>query len=95
VLITKRNAELQAANEASTRRRSHKRKRLQQESTLTIDEGVRLTTLKEFRARSNRKKAQKGSRSNDGSQPSRRCTRCGKAGHNRTTCKKAVDVLSK
>jgi hypothetical protein len=67
VLITKRNAELQAANEALTRRRLHKRKQLQQESTLTIDKGVRLTTLKEFRARSNRKKAQKGSRSNDSS----------------------------
>jgi hypothetical protein len=65
VLITKRNAELQAANEALTRRRSHKRKRLQQEGTLTIDEGVRLTTLKKFRARSNKKKAQKGGRGND------------------------------
>jgi hypothetical protein len=59
VLLTKRNAELQAANEASTRRRSHKRKRVQQEGTLTVDEGVWLTTLKEFRARSNRKKAKK------------------------------------
>jgi hypothetical protein len=67
VLITKRNAELQAANEALTRRRLHKRKRLQQEGTLTIDKGVRLTTLKEFGARSNGKKARKGGCSNDGS----------------------------
>ena len=59
VLITKRNAELQAANKASSKRRSYKRKRVQQQGTLTIKEGVRLITLKEFEARSNRKKAKK------------------------------------
>jgi hypothetical protein len=32
---------------------------VQQQGTLTIEEGVRLTTLKEFEARSNRKKAKK------------------------------------
>jgi hypothetical protein len=59
VLITKRNAELQAANEAASRRKSHKRKRIQQEGTLTVEEGIRLTALKEFGARSDGKKAKK------------------------------------
>jgi hypothetical protein len=95
VLMRNQVAKLQAANEASKRRRSHKRKRLQQDSTLTIDKSVRLTTLKEFGARSDRKKAKKRVRGNDSGQPSRRCTRCSRARHNRTTCKKNVDVLSK
>jgi hypothetical protein len=66
VLITKRNAKLQAANEALSKQRSHKRKRVQQEGTLTISKGVRLTTLKEFRSRSNRTQAQKRVRANTG-----------------------------
>ena len=52
-------AKLQAANEAATRCKSHKRKQIQQDRTLTVSEGVQLTTLKEFRARSDRKKAKK------------------------------------
>ena len=52
-------AELRAANKAATRRRSHKRKRVKAEGTLIVEEGLQLTTLKEFRARSNRKKAKK------------------------------------
>jgi hypothetical protein len=56
VLAQKEIAELRAANEAATRRRSHKRKRVQAEGTLIIEDGARLTALKEFGARSNRKK---------------------------------------
>ena len=40
VLMTKRNAKLKAANEAATQRKSHKRKRVQKEGTLTISEGL-------------------------------------------------------
>jgi hypothetical protein len=56
VLAQKENAELQATNKAATRRKSHKRKRVQAEGTLVVKDGARLTTLKEFGARSNRKK---------------------------------------
>jgi hypothetical protein len=94
VLITKRNAELQAANKASTKRRSHKRKRVQQQGTLTISEGVRLTTLKEFRARSDRKKAKKRVRVKVGDPSQRRYGRCGEAGHNARTCKQEATVNS-
>jgi hypothetical protein len=66
VLITKRNAKLQAANEALSKQRLYKRKRVQQEGTLTISEGVRLTTLKEFGSRSDGKKAKKRVRANKG-----------------------------
>ncbi|KAI1517386.1 transposase [Pyrenophora tritici-repentis] len=94
VLMTKRNAELQAANEASSKRRSYKRKRLQQQGTLTIDEGVRLTTLKEFGACSDRKKAKKRVRVEAGEPSQRRCGRCGEAGHNMRTCRQEAAIDS-
>jgi hypothetical protein len=68
-----RNAGLQAANEASSKRRSRKRKRVQQEGTLTVEEGVRLTTLGEFTARSDGKKAKKRARADEGEPTQRRC----------------------
>ena len=88
VLMRNQVAKLQAANEAATRRKSHKRKRIQQEGTLTFSEGVRLTTLKEFNARSDGKKAKKKARADAGTQSLRRCRTCGEAGHNARTCKK-------
>jgi hypothetical protein len=66
VLSQKRIAELGAANEAATKRKSRKRKQIQSEGTLTIEEGVRLTTLKEFNARSNGKRAKKRARVEEG-----------------------------
>ena len=94
VLMTKRNAELQAANEAATRRKSHKRKRVQREGVLTAEEGLRLATLKEFGARSDGKKAKKRARADGGESTQRRCGRCGEPGHNRTTCKQPIEVDS-
>ena len=40
VLSQKRIAELEAANEAATRRKSYKRKRVQKEGTLIVEEGL-------------------------------------------------------
>jgi hypothetical protein len=90
VLVRNQVAELQAANEATTRRRSHKKRRIQREGTLTVSKGVRLTTLKEFNARSDGKKASKKARVEPGTQSSRRCGMCGEAGHNARTCKNDV-----
>jgi hypothetical protein len=95
VLMSKRNAELEAANEAATRRKSHKRKRVQKEGTLAVAEGVRLTTLKEFNARSDGKKAKKRARVEVGEPSQRRCGRCGEAGHNSRTCKQEAEIGSK
>jgi hypothetical protein len=87
VLVRNQVADLQAANEAATRRKSHKRKRIQQEGTLTVSEGVRLTTLKEFNARGDGKRASKKACGKTGTQSLRRCGMCSKAGHNARTCK--------
>ncbi|KAH6439371.1 hypothetical protein HBI59_145170 [Parastagonospora nodorum] len=94
VLAQKEIAELRAANKAATRRKSHKRKRVQEEGTLTVKDGLRRTTLKEFSARSNRKKAKKQVRASAGKPSQRRCGRCNKTRHNARTCKKAVEVDS-
>jgi hypothetical protein len=94
VLITKHNAELQAANKAATRRKSYKRKRVQREGILNIDKGERLTTLKEFGARSDGKKAKMRVRVEAGEPSQRRCGRCGEAGYNSRTCKQEATIDS-
>ncbi|CBX94154.1 hypothetical protein IAQ61_000468 [Plenodomus lingam] len=95
VLAQKENAELRAANKAAMQRRSHKRKRVQKEGTLTVEKGLRLTTLKEFTARSDGIKALKRVRAELGEPTQRRCGRCDEAGHNGRTCKQEVECISK
>jgi hypothetical protein len=87
VLVRNQVADLQAANEAATRRKSHKRKRIQQEGTLTVSKGVCLTTLKEFNAHSDGKRVSKKAGGKTGTQSLRRCSMCGKVGHNARTYK--------
>jgi hypothetical protein len=94
VLMRNQVKELQAANEAATRRKSHKRKRVQKEGTLTVKDGLRLTTLREFGARSDRTKAKKRARVKVGESSQRRCGRCGEAVHNSRTCKQDAAVDS-
>jgi hypothetical protein len=94
VLMSNQVKELQAANEAASRRKSRKRKRIQAEGTLIAEEGVRLTTIKEFAARSNGKKAKKSARAEGSELTQRRCRRCGEAGHNSRTCKQVEETLS-
>ncbi|KAJ8113168.1 hypothetical protein OPT61_g4640 [Boeremia exigua] len=59
VLAQQEIKELQAANEAATQQKSHKRKRVQKEGTLIVEDGQRLAALKEFGARGNGKRAKK------------------------------------
>ena len=93
-LAQKRIAELEAANAAATRRKSHKRKRVQAEGTLVVEDGARLAALIDFRARSDRKKAKKQVRAEVGKLSQRRCGRCNMTGHNARTCKQVVEVDS-
>jgi hypothetical protein len=94
VLMRDQVKELQAANEAAARRKSRKRKRIQAEGTLTAEEGVRLTTLKEFAARSDGKKARKIAPAEGSEATQRRCSRCKKTGHNKTTCDQVEEIYS-
>jgi hypothetical protein len=94
VLAQREIAELKVANEAATRRKSHKRKRVQAEGTLIVEDGARLTALKEFGARSDGKKPKTRVRAEAGEPSQRRCGRCNQTGHNARTCKQAVEVDS-
>jgi hypothetical protein len=95
VLAQQEIAELRAANEAASRRKSHKRKRIQKEGTLLVEEGQRLAALKKFGARSDGKKRKKRVRAEGGEPSQRRCGRCGEGGHNARTCKNKVKEVSK
>lgn len=92
VLAQKKIAELKSANEAATRRKSHKRKRVQAEGTLTVEDGSRLSALQDFGARSDGKKSKKQKRAEVGEPSQRRCAQCHGTGHNARTCKKVVEV---
>ena len=87
VLAQQEIAELRAANQAATRRKSHKRKRIQKKGTLLVDGGQLLIALKDFGVRSDGKKAKKRVRTEVGESFQRRCGRCGEAGHNARMCK--------
>jgi hypothetical protein len=95
VLAQQEIAKLRAVNKAASRRKSHKRKRIQEEGTLVVEEGQRLVALKEFRARSDRKKQKKRVRAKGGKPSQQRCRQCGKGGHNARTCKNRVEEVSK
>ena len=66
VLAQKEIAELRAANEAATRRKSHKRKRIRAEGSLIVEDGQRRNALQEFGARSDGKKAKRPARAKVG-----------------------------
>ncbi|KAJ8113412.1 hypothetical protein OPT61_g4450 [Boeremia exigua] len=75
VLAQQEIKELRAANEAATQRKSHKRKRVQKEGTLIVEDGQRLAALKEFGARGDGKRAKKQVRAQE-------APKCGVLGHN-------------
>jgi hypothetical protein len=93
-LLKQERAELRAALEAATERNSRKRKRFQAGGTLAVEEGQRLTALKEFDARSDGKKPKKRVRAERGEPSQRRCGTCGETRHNARTCKNNVEIVS-
>ena len=95
VIATERIKELKAAAKAATRRKSHKRRRIQKEGTLTVEEGQRLTALKEFSARSNRKKRKKRVRAKGGELLQQRCRTYREGRYNAQTCKNSLELVSK
>jgi hypothetical protein len=94
VLAQKKIAKLKAANEAATQRKSYKRKQVQAEGTLIIEDRARLAALKNFGARSDRKKPKRRVDAEVGELSQRRCTVCKKTRHNARTCKYVAEVDS-
>jgi hypothetical protein len=92
VLMCPQLDELQEANEAAMKRKSHKRKRVQNEGTLRVEDSVRLTALKESGAHGDAKKVKKRVCIEVGEPWQRRCGCCGKTGYKARTCKKDAEI---
>jgi hypothetical protein len=85
---------LERANEAATKRRQRKKKRIQKRGTLTKGEGEDILAQKEADQQIEREQRQGGERSGLSRQAIARCRRCRETGHNSRTCKKdAVDTI--
>jgi hypothetical protein len=80
ILAKKQIVKLQVANDAATRRKSHKRKRLQREGVLTVGQGLDLATLKELGARRKWKRASKRVRTEEAGPSQRHCKTCRETG---------------
>jgi hypothetical protein len=92
VLTQKEIAKLKVANKATTRQKLYKRKQIQVESTLIIKDRARLAALKDFSARSNRKKLKRQVDAEVGKLSQQQYTVCKKTRHNARTCKYIAEV---
>jgi hypothetical protein len=87
-LMRDRITSLERANEAASKRRQRKKKRIQQRGVLTKGEGENILAQKEAEQQIEREQRQGGERSGLTRQALARCRRCRETGHNSRTCKK-------
>ena len=87
-LIKERITSLKKANEAASKRREHKKKRIQKQGVLTKGAGEDILAQYEADQQLAREERQGGERSGLSRQALARCKRCRKTGHNSRTCKK-------
>jgi hypothetical protein len=86
-LMRNRIASLERANEAASKRRQRKKKRIQKRRTLTKGEGQDILAQKEADQQIERERRQGGEQSELTRQALARCKRCRETGHNSRTCK--------
>ena len=87
-LMRDRITSLEKANEAATKRRQRKKKRIQRQGTLTKGEGEDILAQQDAEQQIAREQRQGGERSGLSRPALARCTRCRQLGHNSRTCKK-------
>jgi hypothetical protein len=87
-LMRDRITSLERANEAASKRRQRKKKRIQQRGVLTKGDGEDILAQKEAKQQIEREQRQDRERSGLNRQALARCTRCREPGHNARTCKK-------
>ena len=76
------------ANEAASKQKQRKKKRIQQRGTLLKGEREDILAQREVEQQIEREQRQGGERSGLSRQALARCTRCRETGHNLRTCKK-------
>jgi hypothetical protein len=87
-LMRDRIASLERANEAASKRRERKKKRIQKRGTLTKGDGEDILAQKEADQQIEREERQGGERLGLSGRALARCKRCRETGHNSRTCKK-------
>ena len=87
-LMKERIASLEKANEAASKRKERKKKRIQKRGVLTKGAGEDILAQREADQQLAREERQGGERSGLSRQALARCKRCRETGHNSRTCKK-------
>jgi hypothetical protein len=88
VLMAAEIVRLQAANKAASERKTCKKKRIQHGGTLSQQEAEEIIERRDADALVEAERREERVRTGGGRPGSRRCGRCGKAGHNKRTCNK-------
>jgi hypothetical protein len=94
-LLTARNRELEEQLAEITKRKSRKRKRIQQGGTIEYGTAAAQVAAKASAAPQRSKKARGGSDQEPAQPALRRCGNCGRTGHNARTCQKDTERSSK
>ena len=94
VLIINKIAKLRATIETITKRKSRKRKYVQYQGTLTVEEGSQLAAAEGGGGQEGDAESSKDGRAVDTAPQKRRCGHCGKTGHNARTCQVKVSESS-
>ena len=87
-LMKERIASLKRANEAASKRRERKKKRIQKQGVLTKGAGEDILAQREADLQLTREERQRGEQLGLSRQALARCKRCRETGHNSRTCKK-------
>ena len=88
VLLAARIANLEAANNAASERKKRRRKRIQKGGTLSQAEAEEIIALQEVEVQFERERREEKQQAGVSNRGIPHCRGCGKAGHNKRTCKK-------
>ena len=92
--MTAETCTLRKANKALSKRRRAKKNRIRQRGALTIEDAYDILAQKEVDEQIQRDKRSRGVDRSEGNSTVRRCSTCGKTGHNVRTCQEAVETSS-
>ena len=93
-LMAARIVELEAANNAASERKKRKKKRIQKGGTLSHAEAEVIVAQRDAEVQLEAERREERVQAGGSSRGIPHCGRCGKAGHNKRTCKKDAAEIS-
>jgi len=93
-LLTAEVRTLRKANKVLSKRRRAKKTRIRQGGALIIEDALDILAQKDAKEQVQRDKRIREGGSNEGQSTTRRCSTCGKTGHNTRTCQEVIDISS-